>query len=120
MNAFRGASPPMHLMTKEAFDIYLRHLKPDGVLAINFELDTLEVAPLHRGLAAASGLDVSWVETASEDSCDDPISWALYTRDKDFWEVPEVKAAMSPWRDSSQSRLLWTDRNSNLMSIVPW
>ena len=120
MNAFRGASPPMHLMTKEAFDIYLRHLKPDGVLAINFELDTLEVAPLHRGLAAASGLDVSWVETASEDGCDDPISWALYTRDKGFWEVPEVKAAMSPWRDGSQSRLLWTDRNSNLMSIVPW
>ncbi|MBN9435808.1 fused MFS/spermidine synthase [Bosea sp. (in: a-proteobacteria)] len=120
MNAFRGASPPMHLMTKEAFDIYLRHLKPDGVLAINFELDTLEVAPLHRGLAAASGLDVSWVETASENGCEDPISWALYTRDKGFWEVPEVKAAMSPWRDGSQSRLLWTDRNSNLMSIVPW
>ena len=120
MNAFRGASPPMHLMTKEAFDIYLRHLKPNGVLAINFELDTLEVAPLHRGLAAASGLDVNWVETASEDGCEDPISWALYTRDKDFWKEPEVKAAISPWRDNSQSRLLWTDRNSNLMSIVPW
>lgn len=120
MNAFRGASPPMHLMTKEAFDIYLRHLKPEGVLAINFELDTLEVAPLHRGLAAATGLDVNWVETVSEDGCEDPISWALYTRDKDFWREPEVKAAISPWRDGSQSRLLWTDRNSNLMSIVPW
>lgn len=120
MNAFRGASPPMHLMTREAFDIYLRHLEPDGVLAINFELDTLEVAPLHRGLAAAAGLDVNWVETASEDGCEDPISWALYTRDKAFWEVPQVKAAISPWRDGSQSRLLWTDRSSSLMSVVPW
>jgi hypothetical protein len=120
MNAFRGASPPMHLMTKEAFDIYLGHLKPDGVLAINFELDTLEVAPLHRGLAAATGLDVNWVETASEDGCEDPISWALYTRDKGFWEVPSVKSSISRWRDGSQSQLLWTDRNSNLMSIVPW
>lgn len=120
MNAFRGASPPMHLMTKEAFDIYLRHLEPDGVLAINFELDTLEVAPLHRGLAAATGMEVNWVETAGEDGCEDPISWALYTRDKRFWEVPEIKAALSPWRDGSNSQLLWTDRNSSLMSIVPW
>ncbi len=119
MNAFRGASPPMHLMTREAFDIYLRHLEADGILAINFELDTLEVAPLHRGLAAATGLEVNWVETGSEDGCEDPISWALYTRDKGFWQVPEVRAAISPWRDRSQSRLLWTDRNSNLMSIVP-
>ncbi|ODT05992.1 MAG: hypothetical protein ABS35_46355 [Kaistia sp. SCN 65-12] len=94
MNAFRGASPPMHLMTKEAFDIYLRHLKPDGVLAIHFELDTLEVAPLHRGLAAASGLDVSWVETAGEDGCDDPISWALDTTGLTFVHVNRVLSAM--------------------------
>lgn len=120
MNAFRGASPPMHLMTKEAFEIYIRHLEPNGVLAINFELDTLEVAPLHRGLAASTGLDVKWVETSAEAGCEDPISWALYTRDKAFWEVPEVKSAISPWRDGSQSRLLWTDRNSSLMSVVPW
>lgn len=121
MNAFRGASPPMHLMTKEAFDVYLAHLAPDGVLAINFELDTFEIAPLHRGLAAASGLEVNWVETVADaEGCDDPISWALYTRDKGFWQVPEVKAALSPWRDRSESKLLWTDRDSNLMSIIKW
>lgn len=121
MNAFRGASPPMHLMTKEAFDVYLAHLAPDGVLAINFELDTFEIAPLHRGLAAASGLEVNWVETVADvEGCDDPISWALYTRDKGFWQVPEVKAALSPWRDRSDAKLLWTDRDSNLMSIIKW
>lgn len=121
MNAFRGASPPMHLMTKEAFDVYLAHLAPDGVLAINFELDTFEIAPLHRGLAAASGLEVNWVETSADvEGCDDPISWALYTRDKGFWQVPEVKAALSPWRDRSDRTLLWTDRDSNLMSIIQW
>lgn len=121
MNAFRGASPPMHLMTKEAFEVYLAHLAPDGVLAINFELDTFEIAPLHRGLAAASGLEVNWVETVADvEGCDDPISWALYTRDKAFWQVPEVKAALSPWRDRSDSKLLWTDRSSNLMSIIKW
>ena len=51
INAFRGASPPMHLMTAEAFETYLAHLSPNGLLAINFELDTFEMAPLHRGMA---------------------------------------------------------------------
>ena len=53
----------MHLMTQEAFDIYLKHIEPDGIIAINFELDTFELAPLHRGLAAKFGLDVRWFET---------------------------------------------------------
>jgi hypothetical protein len=121
MNAFRGASPPMHLMTKEAFDLYLAHLAPNGVLAVNFELDTFEMAPLHRGMAALFGLDVGWFETQQrEDDCDDPISWALYSHDKDFFAAPPVKAALSPWRDNGTSQLVWTDRSSNLMSIINW
>ncbi len=120
MNAFRGASPPMHLMTQEAYGVYLKHLEPDGILAVNFELDTFEMAPLHRGLAAASGLTVNWVETPESEDCDDPVSWALYTRDSGFWSAPPVKAAISPWRDGATSRLVWTDRDSNLMSIIDW
>jgi hypothetical protein len=120
IDAFRGAAPPMHLMTKEAFDVYLRHLAPDGILAINFELDTFELAPLHRGLAAALGLQVHWFESAEGTDCEDPVSWALYSRDDGLWTVPEVKAAISPWRDQSDSRLLWTDANSNLLSVINW
>ena len=120
MNAFRGASPPMHLMTKEAFDLYLAHLAPNGVLAVNFELDTFEMAPLHRGMANMYGLDVGWFETERRNDCSDPISWALYTHDKAFFETPSVKAARSEWRDDGKSQLVWTDKSSNLMSIINW
>jgi hypothetical protein len=121
MNAFRGASPPVHLMTKEAFDLYLAQLAPNGVLAVNFELDTFEMAPLHRGMASLFGLDVGWFETQHRsDDCDDPISWALYSYDKGFFAAPPVKAALSPWRDDGTSKLVWTDRSNNLMSIINW
>ncbi len=120
MNAFRGASPPMHLMTKEAFDLYLAHLAPNGLLAVNFELDTFEMAPLHRGMADLFGLEVGWFETRKGNECDDPISWALYSKDKAFFDVAEIKSARSQWRDQAQSKLIWTDKSSNLMSIVNW
>ena len=35
MDAFSGDSVPVHLITREAFETYFRHLKPDGILAVN-------------------------------------------------------------------------------------
>jgi hypothetical protein len=121
VDAFRGASPPLHLMTAEAFEIYLKHLAPDGVLAINFEIDTFDMAPLHRGLAHRFGLQAGWFETPDEgDDCDDTVSWALYTKDQDFLKAPEMAAGLSPWRDGKDTRLVWTDADANLMSIISW
>lgn len=120
MNAFRGASPPMHLMTKEAFDIYAAHLAPNGILAINFELDTFEMAPLHRGMAKAFGFDVQWFETKIRPGCEEAISWAMYTKDKAIFDVPQVRQAISQWRDHSGTSIIWTDKSSNLMSILNW
>jgi hypothetical protein len=48
LDAFRGTSPPLHLMTREAFSTYLAHLAEDGTLAVNIEFDTFNVAPLYR------------------------------------------------------------------------
>ena len=120
LNAFRGAAPPMHLMTREAFKIYLDHLQPDGLLVINFELDTFEMAPLHRGLAKEFGLKAMWFETKLTEDCDEPVSWAVHTRDAGFFEAPAVKAAASGWRDGKDTALLWTDKSANLMSIINW
>jgi hypothetical protein len=121
LDAFRGASPPMHLMTKEAFAIYFGHLAENGILAVNFELDTFEVAPLHRGLAKQLQTNVRWFETKEDgEYCQAPISWAIYTHDQAFFDAPIVRRAVSPWRDDGKSELVWTDKDSNLMSIVNW
>ena len=121
LDAFRGASPPMHLMTKEAFAIYFGHLAENGILAVNFELDTFEVAPLHRGLARQLGTNVRWFETKEDgEYCQAPISWAIYTQDQPFFDAPIVRRAVSSWPDDGKSELVWTDKDSNLMSIVNW
>ena len=121
LNAFRGASPPMHLMTKEAFDIYLAHLGMHGILAVNFEFEMFEMAPLHRGMASRFGLQTRWFDPRGGNHCEGAISWALYTRDKAFFETPPVAGAISPWRDGGATPdLVWTDRDSNLMSIINW
>ncbi len=121
IDAFRGAAPPMHLMTKEAFDIYLGRLNPDGILVANFEVERFDPSPLFRGLGAAFNLKSAWFESTLLPGCqEEAVSWALYARQNAFFEDAEVKARISPWWDRKDTKLLWTDQTSNLFSIINW
>ncbi|MBI4893620.1 MAG: fused MFS/spermidine synthase [Acidobacteria bacterium] len=55
VDAFSGDSIPAHLLTREAFAIYLRHLRPGGTLALHISNQYLELAPAIRALAADAG-----------------------------------------------------------------
>ncbi len=121
LDAFRGASPPMHLMTKEAFDIYLSALKPDGVLAVDLDLFNFDLSPLLRGFAQVFDIPVGWFDTPQMiDGCEDGVSWTLYTRDAGFWKIKRVAKNRSDWRDHSTHTILWTDKTSNLLSVMCW
>jgi len=121
LDAFRGTSPPLHLMTKEAFSTYLAHLAEDGILAVNMAFDTFNVAPLYRGLAKDLGVLVGWFAARSEDDyCDYAINWALFTKDARFFRSPIVRRGLSRWPDGDRSELVWTDASSNLLSIIIW
>ena len=52
MDAFSGDSVPVHLLTREAFAIYFRHLKPDGVLAVNISNRHLNFKPVVESAAS--------------------------------------------------------------------
>ena len=56
LDAFTGGSVPIHLLTREAFAIYLAHLKPDGYLAIHITNAYLNLYPVVRAQAQALGL----------------------------------------------------------------
>ncbi|MEP6963038.1 MAG: fused MFS/spermidine synthase, partial [Acidobacteriota bacterium] len=55
MDAFTSDAVPMHLLTAEAFKIYGRHLKPDGVLAINISNRYLDLQPVVAASGASAG-----------------------------------------------------------------
>jgi hypothetical protein len=56
VDAFIGAAIPTHLLTKEAISLYLRKLKPHGVVAIHVSNYYLELASVVAGSAGANGL----------------------------------------------------------------
>ncbi|TAK47567.1 MAG: hypothetical protein EPO23_11095 [Xanthobacteraceae bacterium] len=120
IDAFRGNAPPVHLMTKEAFDIYLRHLKSDGLLVVTSHSDYYSTSSLLRGLADKIGMRVEWFEAANFEDCGSKVGFAVFSRDPGFFAADKVRARISAWPDHGTGRILWTDQSSSLMSLMIW
>jgi hypothetical protein len=56
LDAFASDTMPVHLMTKEAMALYLRKLKPDGIVALHVSSRYMELVSVVAGIAHANGL----------------------------------------------------------------
>jgi SAM-dependent methyltransferase len=115
VDAFAGDAIPVHLLTREAFDIYWRHLKPDGVLAVHVSNQYLNLAPIVALDAEARGLPVWQVENDAEDAIEVySATWVLVSKRPGFFDDPlfkdrldeiEIPKHLQPWTDDFTS--LW-------------
>ena len=55
VDAFSGDSVPIHLLTKEAFELYRRHLKPGALLAMHVSNRFLNLEPVVASAAQDAG-----------------------------------------------------------------
>ena len=119
MDAFSGDSVPTHLLTIEAMEGYFRHLKRDGVLAVNISNRYLDLRPVVAAAAHRLGRTALIIE-ARPDPGD---RFCLYS----VWVLvvtPEGLARL-PEEMRSAERLVprpgfseWTDGFSNLLGIL--
>jgi hypothetical protein len=117
-DAFSGDAIPVHLLTNEAFDLYLRHLKPSGIFAVHISNQYLDLAPVVAQLASAHGLSARLVRNRRDDTrLYLPADWILMTRDAAFFARPEIAAAITAIEPRPGLRL-WTDDYNNLLQVL--
>jgi hypothetical protein len=104
----------MHLLTREAFEIYHRHLAPDGILAVHVTNTYLTLAPVVQKQAEALGW--KWTRILTEAEGDhDSTDYVLLTNNAPFLaDTP----ADSPDEPEPTDVPLWTDRYHNLFQIL--
>ena len=118
VDAFSGDAIPVHLLTKEAFAVYFRHLKPDGILAVHTSNTYLNLAPVVKLLAEDADYPTRLI--ASDEDATQLISsadWVLVTRNQHFLNVPETFSGSEPIAVPPKMRL-WTDDYNNLFEIL--
>ncbi len=119
VDAFSGDAIPVHLLTREAFALYWRHLKPDGVLAVHVSNHYLDLGPVVSLAAAETGKQALMV-SVDEDSDEEAISlsdWVLVTSRPGFFDLQEVRGSGEPISGIPGLRT-WTDDYSNLYRIL--
>ncbi len=70
VDAFSSDSIPVHLLTREAMQLYFHHLKPDGILAVHISNRYLDLEPVLEGEAKALGKTAREMDTDDDDATD--------------------------------------------------
>jgi spermidine synthase len=119
LDAFSSDAIPVHLLTKEAFALYLKQIKPGGVIAVHISNRYLDLKPVVEKLAAHYNLSVA---TISDDNAPDwwvyATTWMLVTANKDFLAIDKIKDATEQEESKKKDLPLWTDDFASLYSIM--
>jgi spermidine synthase len=124
LDAFSSDSIPLHLLTKEAMNLYLGKLKPDGVLVMHISNRYLDLEPVLGQLAAAEGLAcfsrrdtaVSAEEQKNGKRASEYVVMAH--KANDLGSLVENKH----WKQVKPLNKVrfWTDDYSNILSVLQW
>ena len=109
---------PLHLLTREAFDVYLKHLAPGGILAINASNRYFNLGLQVYRQAESLGLQTVLVEDQGDGIQTYDSIWLLLARTADTLQIPGITARQALRPAIPANLRLWTDDFSNLLQVL--
>ena len=121
VDAFNSDAIPVHLLTRQALELYGSKLAPGGVLAFNVSNRYLDLEPVLGELARARGLACLGQEEGPEEARGVPFKlgshWlAMARRPADLGRLPHDRRWRTCARDPGARP--WTDDYSNLLAAL--
>jgi SAM-dependent methyltransferase len=118
IDAFSGDAIPVHLLTREAFALYFRQLRPDGVVAVNVSNRYVNLQPVVLRAAESLGKRACVIVNAEDEQrAILPATWVLVSGRTAFFDSESIKQASIPPRRIAGFRV-WTDDYSNLLRVL--
>jgi hypothetical protein len=119
LDAFNSDSIPVHLLTREAFDLYWQHMQPGGVIAVHISAVHLDLAPVIRGLTSNSGkAALRIINYGQREAHSGWSDWILVSDNPEFINNLQVQLRVTPPSAELPPEIEWTDDYSNLLQIL--
>ena len=116
LDAFSSDAVPVHLLTRQAFEIYAGQLGPDGVLLANVSNRHLAIERVVRASARAVGLSCAIVETQKNAHGHGVhVVWAVMAREPTL--VSRLLGDL-PLKAQAEPDVLWTDTRASVLSVL--
>ncbi len=123
IDAFSGDSIPAHLMTVEAYQLYRRKLKPNGLLAVHISNRYLDLEPLVSAIATSLEMkSLICHEADAEETKHEArvrAKWCVVGPRSLDWAVFEEGGRWQPTR-KDRNIVAWTDEFSSLLPLMQW
>jgi hypothetical protein len=121
VDAFNSDSPPLHLLTREAFRLYSTHLKPGGVLALHITCRHIDFFPVLASLADDLKMRYRLIvdPNKNHDPFANPSRWMLLTDTGDFLDHPAIRP-YTVTRNYDRPVPFWTDEYTSILPVLLW
>jgi spermidine synthase len=120
LDAFSSDAVPVHLLTQEAFALYERHLKPNGIIAVNVSNHYIDLEPVLVNVAHRFNYHLCLIDV--DETEDDwwlyASTWVLLTRSDTIANSEPVRMACSPVSTNAVKLPMWTDDFASLFQVL--
>ncbi|HVH88881.1 MAG TPA: hypothetical protein VM912_19335, partial [Terriglobales bacterium] len=111
VDAFSSDAIPVHLVTREAVALYLRHLSgANAVLAFHISNRFIDLKPVLLAISREQRLSSIDVHVKGSE-------WILMSINPEMLRLPDLIPVSEPLQ--TQQAFLWTDDFSNLTQVLP-
>lgn len=121
IDAFSSDAIPIHLITREALELYVTKLMEGGLVALHISNRHLDLVPVLGNLAQAAHL-VGLEQHDDSDEASDRLrsQWVILARR--LQDFGRLAAPAEPWKPLTgrPDVGVWTDDFSNLLSVFQW
>jgi hypothetical protein len=120
LDAFSSDAIPVHLLTKESFEIYQRHLKTNAIIAVHISNHYLDLQPVVANIARHFNYEMATIDF---DENDEEwwlygSTWILLGRDPAVMHSPVIQRAANKPKVAAHPPPLWTDDFTSLFQIL--
>ncbi len=124
LDAYNSDAVPVHLLTKEAMNIYFDHLTSTGVIAFHISNRHLNLTPVVAALAKYEGMVALWcpdsnISEQEAMSGKVPSNWVFVVNDLSDLAGLQRDPKWFPIQPDDDKHL-WTDDYSSIISVFEW
>ena len=123
LDAFNSDAIPVHLLTEEAFALYQRHIKTNGLIAVHISNRHLNLEPVVANLARRFNYELAVIEYSRRPRTNGGIrasTWVLLSHNEELINSPAIREAARPPQAGAETVPLWTDDFASLFQIIRW
>ena len=122
LDAFSSDAIPIHLLTREAFALYEKHLETNGIIAVHISNRYLDLEPVVAKLSRAFNYKLAAIDYDDEDNEGEwwlySSTWVLLTHSGDIVNSTPIRQAAYQINTNKFTGPVWTDDFSSLFPIL--